>query len=555
MPGNTNSLWSIVNQANRNGKLRLGYSVDQYSSVLSALDKAKLIESSVSGVFGLTRKDVSYTDVGTFQYDNFGISLNPDKPLWKMQLNVIGSMPVNSNTYIDIISFRNFNNATWKKLNDKTLPAELSEEFINTFQNNHFELGLFVDFSYMAEKYFKKFYLHTATAKIDSIMIAKLIANRCLHAQIIFPEKNISKTCCVIGPSPVQKSSVCYITAPLIGASGWENTGIQIDVVEDGNKVHELLPQGSYYSFPAQGQTYSQFDCSMGGMKKSDYKNWLQRKQHNEHNLYLSSKSTPKDCYVKFYVPLSLKDKAQSLGLLPTLVSDRIYQEYEGVIVREEYGIQTAMGNGQDVICATLDKWSTVKVNDKGAGLRSIVYGLGGGHESESLVRDTRTVRDIDNVYNRTDEKGEVKLIFPKFKKTSNINPNKWDCSSFVQFVLYDTGLFKDEMNKLPVVTSDTFCTLNHIQSLNAKLKDAYEFQLIPLTSENQLQKGDILAIKGKERNTTYGHLGFYYPQDGKPNQVLAIGAVDNKSALNNRYKKLSDSFKHIIRIIDKNGK
>jgi hypothetical protein len=175
---------------------------------------------------GITRRSVLFSDVTTFTYDNFGISTNPDKPLWKMTLNVIGSLPVTYETWNTIVSFKNFNSSEWKKINDKMLPVELSEEFINNFVHNYFELGLFIDLSYMAERYFKQFYLHTASEKINTTTIAKLIANKCLHAQIIFPETNTSKICCVIGASPIQKSAVCYITAPLLGANGWEDTGI-----------------------------------------------------------------------------------------------------------------------------------------------------------------------------------------------------------------------------------------------------------------------------------------------------------------------------------------
>ena len=88
------NLYNLVNKTtsseNRQGKVQIGYTVDTYKGVLAALQQAQEVSRGSGGsVFG-----DDYSGLQDLRFDNNNFSENTDACLWRMEMGLMGSLPV-----------------------------------------------------------------------------------------------------------------------------------------------------------------------------------------------------------------------------------------------------------------------------------------------------------------------------------------------------------------------------------------------------------------------------------------------------------------------------
>ena len=535
------SLFNLVNSAmndDENNKVLIGYTVSSYMGVLSALEKAQQY-SEVSGtnVLGMTRVD--YSSVGTMSYNSQGFSTDPSIPVWKMQFNVVGAIPVQKDNWYEIVKFPNDSVDSMNRLGNKgILPLTLSQDIANNFPYDNFSVGAFIDLSNLAVKYFDTFYRKADSESFDETMIAKLIASGCLQAQIIFPQKNKTNIVTVIGQTPISKNACFYVTTPLLGASGWEDCGITVWVSENNQNKQELLPNGSTYSFPAKGEIYYKGKGTMGGMTLNNYKSWVERSRQTyggniENSILTLSKQTPVECFVQLFVPLDKKDAA--MQYLPKNVSEKVFTPYGGKIIKVQQANEQYTGDIATIIANTAIKWATVRTN---SGNGSINYSREPGIRPATLERGKS--------WNIISENGTFTPIFGHPNNLYNL-----DCSSLVACILFDTGIIRDDVTCMRAWASGEWAS-SAVNEINAKIKDQYEAKFMDLTDSSQIQAGDILIVTAAERGQSCGHVALAIPEGGMI-YTIEIGSSKGQRPLKVHYGRTENNYyKHLIRIVEK---
>ena len=533
------SLYKLVNEAMGDGdsnKVLIGYTVSSYAGVLSALEKARA-GGGWNAVMGIERID--YTSVGTLQYDKSGFSTDLDTPVWKMALNITGGCPVQKDSWYEIVKFPNESTESMTKLGNKALlPLTLSEDIANNFPYDNFSVGVFVDSGVLAVQYFNKFFKKADTANFTEEHVSKLIGAGLLQAQVIFPSKNKYEVAAVIGRTAFSKHACCYMTTPLLAASGWSDCGLTVNITENNQNPQEFLPNGSAYTCPLKGKTYYKNKGTMLGFDRKSYKEWYERRGelYNSENKVLElSKSAPSECFVKLFVPLDKKDEA--MAYLPSGVSDRIFAPYGGKIIRtQEVSTGGETGAASTLIAKAAFKWATVATNGGDGTINysqdyrpgTIKRGCGGTIVSESGS------------------------FTPKFGHPSNLY--YYDCSSLVATIIYDSGVIREDVTSVRAWASGEWAGGSALSTIKSHLKPEYDAVFINIDSTTQILPGDVLIVTAAQRGKNCGHVALAVPENGKT-YTVEIGSADSKRKLKVHYGRSEAArnyYKHLIRIVDK---
>lgn len=534
------SLFKLVNEAmgeGDNNKVLVGYTVSSYAGVLSALEKARS-GSGGNAVMGVERVD--YTSVGTLQYDKSGFSTDLDTPVWKMALNITGACPLQKDSWYNIVKFPNETVETMTRFGNRALlPLTLSEDIANNFPYDNFSAGVFVDSGVLAVQYFNKFFKNATTANFTEEHVSKLIGAGILQAQLIFPSKNKYEVAAVIGRSAFSNNACCYITTPLLAASGWSDCGITVNVTENNQNPQEFLPNGTTYTCPLKGKAYYKNKGTMLGFNRKSYKEWFDRRAEiydTEGKVLELSKNAPSECFVKLFIPLDKRDAA--MAYLPQGVSDRIFAPYGGKIIRtQETSIGGVSGDAASIIAHTAFKWASVGTN---SGNGTINYSREAGLRPGSLKRGCGGTINS--------QQGSFSPIFGHPQSLYY-----YDCSSLITMIIYDTGLIRDDVTSVRAFASGEWAS-NAVTTINSHLKPEYQALFMNIDSTTVIQPGDVLIVTAAQRGANCGHVALAVPENGKV-YTVEIGSKNYTRPLktyNSRSEVASNFYRHLIRIVEK---
>ena len=136
----------VSEQSGDKSKRPLGYTVDSYKGVLSALDAARYGNADIKQVMGVKRTD--YTKVLRDGYNEKGFSNDYDSGIWKMELNIVGSCPVMYNNCYDIVNFPPLHDAHKVQQNlgnYNVCPPFLNEDWGKRIRVSDFAVGCCID--------------------------------------------------------------------------------------------------------------------------------------------------------------------------------------------------------------------------------------------------------------------------------------------------------------------------------------------------------------------------------------------------------------------------
>lgn len=541
-----NDLYAIFNKAASSMKSPIGYSLkSSYNGVLAHLEnnyRRTGTNSSRDEVFGVSRAD--YTGVAKMNFDANGMSDVLESCIWRMSLTITGSLPImfaedSQSYYIAKFPHETAGNTNRNPMCNSTqlCPLTLDEQQQGRITVQDFKIGASFDFSGLAKQYFETFYGYAGASFGDETLYQKLIVNNCLRAQIILPESNKSFIVGIIGETPFKENACCYLTTPLLGANQWKDSGIVVSVTDSAGK-HEVIPNGTKYTFPCLGYTYYPSKSKIEGMNKEGYAFWLERNAESfSSQLPELVKIGDMKCYVRLFVPKEMQAKARDLGL-PANVPPRIFQTYQGVVVEGGRVVQ-AQGPLEQRFAGVCRKWGSVNT----ASSAGIIY----GNENQ---RPKTLQRGAGGTF--SSGKGEIRALFGHPD-----NERYHDCSSLVCMLLYDADILKDEVKVAPSFGTSSFADAP--DDLSNLLKPQYKLIKMDITPDTQLCTGDIVWVgeddKIKNQRGEFNHHAafIYEVKNGKVSTLQIRGGSTTSNTLLRqlvRSNPESGFYKHLLRVV-----
>ena len=519
------SLFQLVSQAlSQKNKSAIGYTVKGYQGVLADLQQDLYGGGAGGGkndVFGVRRLD--YTGVENMDFDENGFS-KKDKAIRKMKITTTGACPVKYQQAYDIAYYphESPSNAQGNPFGNaaEMCPCFLTQDTAQSITVDNFKLGAAIDLHNLGLKYFKNY--SNTNVTFEEHMLTKLLTNKCLRAQVIFPRKNKSLLVDVIQHTPFTNMACIYLSTPIASSGQWKDSGVTVNI-KANNKTEAFIPNGTVYTSAVNGKSYYVGKGTMDGMSKKDYKNWVENSAekyiHPKHTLQLQ-KPAPIECYVKLFIPEEKKSIAQEF--LPDKINPSIFQQYQNYI-NDTSGSGSASQNiYQGQLSAILQglarAWSGVATNS-GAG--SISYSLG----AKTLVRGNH-----GSLYSST-----TGSVTPIFSTTSG--KLILDCSSLACFLMFNSGVIRDDIQTVSCYPTSNL--LNFPDYLNKLLKPGYKAVLLDNTDPKQIKTGDLLFCNNKEKGQykgtfeKYGHAAWAYVTDNKV-YTLQIGSTNKGKLLKN---------------------
>lgn len=336
----TENLYNLVNQAttsqDKQSKIQIGYTVDNYNGVLAALQLA--IDNGAVGDLGGSAVGDDLSGLGKLRWDNNGFSEDTNACLWRMELGLFGTLPIESKEFkqFHIVKVRGNEEGHVAQTGCvKTLPFYLNTEQLAAFgTDTNFTVGCYVDVNGQLVHYMNKFFTGTMAADSETGSAFKftadhcwqLINNKCLVAQII-PEGGTggSAEALVIG-QVIGSSSKINVNPAFFATGNAQQMGVQVSV-SGANENDIILPtEGAKYRCPVSG-SYKTDTGVIQNFNHANFRTWCNRAVDAENTPIVEiDQLQTKNYHVRIYIPMS--KRAAALKIIPSGVPDTIFQTY-----------------------------------------------------------------------------------------------------------------------------------------------------------------------------------------------------------------------------------
>ncbi len=339
------NLYSLINQVttsqDRQSKVQIGYTVDTYNGVLDALQLAIANGAYSGGDSDSSAVGDDISGIGELRWDNNDFSEDTSACLWKMELGLFGSLPIEDvqTKRYHIIKVRGNEETQISQTGClKSLPFYLDKDKVITNFDDNFVVGCYIDINNSLLKYMNKFFTGVMSAdyetgssfKFTEEICWQLINNKCLVAQII-PEgfNGESVEVLVVGQSLGGGSKINVSPAFFATANGKR---LNISISASGaNEKEIIIPKNSLkYNCPIQDKSYNSDTGVIENFNHYNYKQWCKVSLNNEDIPAVEiDQLIGKKCFVRIYIPQSKKALAQNI--LKSNLPKSIYQTYSSI--------------------------------------------------------------------------------------------------------------------------------------------------------------------------------------------------------------------------------
>ena len=543
-------------------KRQVGYAVSAYDNLLEQLEKYQTSTRQGSSVLG-KHNIIDWEKVASQNYTNSGFSGDLTSGMWKMSMGFHGAFPVMSTTYgyYEILRFVGDGPERAKKMDSTQsyCPYILDAEYAKACPYDDFRVGAFIDVSTLLVQYFNHFY-GNADFEFSSDRVNMLFREGYIMGQIVFPSKEMYKNIKIIGHTAISDTACISISSPILGTREWKDAGITMYVLENSKTAKEVAPNGDEYKFACAGETYDHENGTIRNFNKKMFiKQWVENRSETcakNGEVSLSLQQIPlQECYVRLYVPEKYKSEVISkFNSHPYAPNDFLFSEtFTMRYTQTEAAIYS--GLAMTLMVSAVQKWSKLMVNvEKFTGYSddikidskygTICYGTSG--RPHNLVR-----RDEEESYKF---KLGNDLVVPDFGHEKNTNI--FDCSSFISFVLWNSGIVRDDVEMVKTFTSDDFAAETIVTEINKYLKPQYEAKRYNLTDDFIVLSGDILTISAADKKTSqngdgiFGHAAMAFI-DSTGKKIIRLSSIGQIGSV---VKEDADFlyFKQVVRIQDK---
>ena len=332
----TKDLYDLVSKTTKNNeskinKVQIGYTVDSYKGVLSALKNvaANGVRSGGGSVMG-----DDYSGLTQLRFDNNNFSENVDAALWKMEFGLYGAVPLldTENQKYLITATKGYTLESMNQTgNNKTIPPLLQPDILqNTWERGEsFQNGVYIDIDDHLWKYMDKFFTgNVKKGAFTKEIVQALVTNRCLVAQIIPINGGSSVEALVIGKTGITNNSRILASPCMFASQVFSQLGLTVNVAgSDGN--FSILPEctnGKYRS-PISGASYDAKTGAIKGLDVNSWEKWL-KKYHDASSFEIVQPSRI-EFHVRIYIPANKRDTAEAY--LPEGFSQAIFNTYSSI--------------------------------------------------------------------------------------------------------------------------------------------------------------------------------------------------------------------------------
>lgn len=537
----------------KSGKSKIGYGVDGYSDVMDALQKAKWQRLGANTeVLGVTR---SYEDLQGMQFDANGFSMNPNDAIWRMQLGQWGNVVVQTSDgkYQIGVSERERlekNNSAVKHPLPPNFPIVGGSSSVSTAA---YTIGAKLDVSNLGVAYFNQMFCSRGQddQKITEPQFGALVASGYLCAEVIFPTKNVAYITSVVGTTQISNHSTIYINRFCVGSPQWKDSGLRVTADYGDDKGVQLAPNGSTLKLVSNGCSYdyNSSTIKIDGSAINDGKmlQWKKDAAPLTNPPVVLVQQPLTTAFIRLFVPTQHKGKVKNF--LPQSHSQNLYATY-GSSITDAYVQQRQRGGiAQMMIINAMKEWEHAKYNEfdsNGNRVRdSLRYVFGGGHSAWKYQGENGSVQ----FRKRGASSGQ--RIAPLFvSSNSGENIHNYDCSSFVAMVIYDSGMFRQNLSPPSFASGSLKSSVNKFKQV---LKPQYDCQYISIKDyKTDMQAGDVIFYERGQSGRSTGHVALVWSVDKSTGKIRTLEIqtknARNKNVLRQRTIKQASMFNHIIR-------
>lgn len=336
MAGNLHELVEAATTKN-SGKIRLGYTVDSYAGVLAELGTA-LENMGFSYSNGTSLMGDDYSRIGSIVFDEEGFSSDPQSALWKLEMGLIGSLPITYNKFnkksIAVIE-GNDETVITNSGNLRQLPFILSQDkLVQTQDTLKFESGVYVNVRTKLVNYLNRMYTHGSTVGGKSAfteqMVMSLIEKRCLMLQFVNVGSGVEFLIC--GQTPNGENKV-LVNTTIIATSIGKQLGITLNAGMGENNNVSVIPESSELSCPIENKNYNSKTGYIDGLTHKEFNEWYNIRidggQDSNYSPVILKQMGNKEVQIRIYIPENKKEEAKLI--LPQGVSENIFSSYVNV--------------------------------------------------------------------------------------------------------------------------------------------------------------------------------------------------------------------------------
>ena len=329
-------LYDLVSKTIQDGdskisKVQIGYTVDSYKGVLSALKNIK--DNTVRSGGGSVMGD-DYSGLTDIRFDNNNFSENVQAALWKMEFGLYGAIPVlnTENQKHFVICTKGYSLESMNQTgNNKTIPPFLQPDMLqNTWERGEgFQNGVYIDIDNHLWKYMDKFFTgNVAQGSFTKEIVQALVTNRCLVAQIIPINGGGTVEALVIGKTGISNNSRILASPCMFASQSFSQLGFGVTVSGAG-KSFTILPQSTdgNYRCPISGANYDVKNGFIKGLDVNSWENWLRNQEDG--SAYEIVQPTRTEFHVRIYIPADKRAKAETI--LPQGFSQAIFNTYSAI--------------------------------------------------------------------------------------------------------------------------------------------------------------------------------------------------------------------------------
>lgn len=543
----------------KSGKSKIGYGVDGYSDVMDALEKAKWQRLGANTeVLGVTR---SYEDVQGMQFDANGFSMNPNDAIWKMQLGQWGHVVVQTSDgkYQIGVSERERsekNNSGVKHPLPPNFPQLVGSSSVSSAA---YTIGAKLDVRGLGVAYFNKMFCSRGQdeQKMTEPQFGALVASGYLCAEVIFPAKKGAYITSVVGTTQLTEHSTIYINRLSLGSPQWKGSGLRVTADYGDEKGVQLAPNGSALKLVSNGCSYDYNNSTIkidgAAISDGSMLKWKKDAAPLTNPPVVLVQQPLTTAFIRLFVPTQHRGKVKNF--LPQSHSQNLYATYGSSITNAYVQQRQRGGIAQLMIIDAMKAWEHAKYNEFDSnGNRvadSLMYVFGGGH-SAWKYQGEKDEKDRVRFRKRGASSGQrIEPLFVSNNNGENIhNIHNYDCSSFVAMVIYDSGMFRQDLSP-PSFGSGTLQST--VSKFKMALKPQYDCQYIEIKDyKTDMQPGDIIFYKSNQSGRSSGHVALVWSVDESTGKIRTLEIqtkyARNKNVLRQRTIKQASVFRHIIR-------
>ena len=572
------SLADAINASKKDNLISMGFSIDIYDLIKKHLakDAQTIISSNVNGVssssggygfsmtnpsfsfsqvLGLGTTNVSKREIRSFEGD---FSTDIDDPLWKVVLSYTHPIPIldskNGGYALAKIDGEN-HHKIFSKSGNKCVPPVLDNDHAEASKKSSgadgFEVGCYLDIDKKSVEYFNLFYKMPTNKEWSSSHLHSLIGAKCLYVELI-SNKGYTIPLRVLGSMTFDTGQIKIVTA-LAGLAYLKQMEFPLFINGGGETIN--LNESKDVTFVCKNDSYDYLKSVINNYNSTRFSSWASGNKATGVDYTIIQPKTDtgvKPYYIRFFIPEEKKSDATFAMKDGFKIPENLFKPSTKIKHKENEVIENKDHKDSPVYNYTGMYESMI--TSKSKSLFELCKGV--INDSNNLLKYSQAERphsfdffNDDTITESGITRGTNHHELVKLLRVGKYNKNgyfAYDCSSFVQALLYSTLGLNRNVNKVNVVLDTKGLIQKGVETINQYVNESYVAQSLEYDVK-KLIPGDILVRDGHAAMFV-GANGF---RGASNNSTIEFhGSAKNKTLAG---KAKENSYEIIIRMVASN--